>query len=99
MIKALGRRILVEEPPRKDISEGGIILPQGEIDVLDVSNWGCIVLSIGDKVDFGPDSKLKVGDMAYLDPSIEYVMFKNVETGKQNMFITQDQLLGYNSID
>ena len=99
MMKALGRRILVEEPPRKDISAGGIILPEGEIDIMDVSNWACTVLSVGEKVDFGDNSILKVGDVAYLDPSIEYIMFQDKDTKKKNMFVTQDQLLGYNSKD
>ena len=30
---------------------------------------------------------------------IEYIMFQDKDTKKKNMFVTQDQLLGYNSKD
>lgn len=85
-----GRRLLVLEPDQELITKSGIVLLPGTAKELDdISNWYCEVLEVGDKV----DSDFKVGDIAILDPTIEYAMFKYPGTSKSAMFVNQEQLL------
>lgn len=99
-IKAKGKKVLVRQLPRKNVTEGGIILPgKSKGDISDYENWLAEVIDLGEKC-IG-DIELQIGDIVMMDPSYAPIMFDDPNHIKGNQyseplmmsFVTYEQIL------
>lgn len=99
-IKALGKKILVRQLPRRNVTEGGIILAgKSKGDISDYENWLAEVVDIGELAK--EQVELRVGDIIMMDPSYAPIMFDdpNHIQGRDNSdplmmaFVTYEQIL------
>lgn len=97
-IEALGKKILVRQLPRKNVSEGGIILSgKSKGDIADYENWLAEVVCIGEKVK--DEVNVSIGDIIMMDPSYAPIMFEDpnhIKTESDPLmmaFVTYEQIL------